>query len=135
MKLGFELRRRSPALTLALLVSLAPPPSAGAESLAIVGATVIDGTGGPPLADAVVWIEGERIRAVGRRSQVDLPAAATVLDASGRFVVPGLVDSHVHFFQSGGIYTRPDVIDLRSRRPYERELALIRESLSRTFAR
>jgi imidazolonepropionase-like amidohydrolase len=135
MKRAFDPRRLSAALTLALLVSLASASSAGAEGLAIVGATVIDGTGAPPLADAVIWIEGERIRAVGPRSQGELPAGAKVLDARGRFVVPGLVDSHVHFFQSGGIYTRPDVIDLRARRPYERELALIRESLSRTFAR
>jgi len=50
-------------------------------------------------------------------------------------VAPGLVDAHVHFFQSGGAYTRPDAVDLRKVRPYEREIALLKAALPRTFAR
>lgn len=52
-----------------------------------------------------------------------LPANATVIDGRGKFLLPGLVDSHIHFFQSGGLYTRPDAIDLRKHKPYEFECA------------
>ncbi|HVD76986.1 MAG TPA: amidohydrolase family protein, partial [Vicinamibacteria bacterium] len=57
------------------------------------------------------------------------------VDGRGKWVAPGLIDAHVHFFQSGGAYTRPDVVDLRKVRPYEREIALLKAALPRTFAR
>ena len=68
----------------------------GAQSAvtAITGATLIDGTGRPPVADAVVIIEGDRIRAVGARAAVGVPLGATVIDGRGRTVMPGLVDLH-----------------------------------------
>jgi len=66
---------------------------------------------------------------------VKVPAGATRLDAKGAFVVPGLVDAHVHFFQSGGLYTRPDGFDLRAFRAYPEEQRLIREHLDDTLAR
>src|SRR4030095_13741938 len=53
----------------------------------------------------------------------------------GKWIIPGLIDAHVHFSQSGGLYTRPDIIDLRSRRPYEKELEAIRERLPYAFER
>ena len=103
--------------------------------LALVGATVIDGTGGPPLTDATVLIENGRIKAVGPRSKVKIPKGCAQVDLRGRFIVPGLVDAHVHFFQSGGLYTRPDAVDLTSVRPYASEAAAIRADLQDTFLR
>jgi cytosine/adenosine deaminase-related metal-dependent hydrolase len=50
-------------------------------------------------------------------------------------VIPGLIDAHVHFSQSGGLYTRPDIIDLRSRRSYEKEMEWIKQRLPFTFER
>ena len=50
-------------------------------------------------------------------------------------MIPGLIDSHVHFFQSGGLFTRPDAIDLRAVRPYTEELAWIDANLNDTFMR
>ncbi len=125
--------------TLLVLAALAGglgavPRSALAEGLAIVGATVVDGAAAP-IPDAVVLIEGDRIRAVGPRAQVALPKGITIVDGRGKWVAPGLVDAHVHFFQSGGAYTRPDVVDLRKVRSYEREIALLKAALPRTFAR
>jgi cytosine/adenosine deaminase-related metal-dependent hydrolase len=67
--------------------------------LAITGATLIDGTGRPPVHDAVILVEGGRIRAAGPRGKVKIPAGATRFDATGRFVLPGLWDTHAHFEQ------------------------------------
>ncbi len=64
--------------------------------IAIVGATLIDGTGGPAVSDSVVIIRGERIVAVGKRAAVKVPAGAEVFDAKGLTLVPGLIDSHFH---------------------------------------
>ena len=63
---------------------------------ALVGGRVIDGTGRDPIEDAVVLIDGERIDAVFRRGDMDLPSGAEVVDISGSTVIPGLIDCHVH---------------------------------------
>ncbi len=70
--------------------------SAGNKPLVLKGATLIDGTGKPAVPDAVILIEGDRIAAVGGR-QTNYPPDATVVDLTGNFVIPGLVDSHVHY--------------------------------------
>ncbi|NND34235.1 MAG: amidohydrolase family protein [Saprospiraceae bacterium] len=49
-----------------------------------------------------------------------------ILDGSQRFLMPGLIDAHIHLFQSGGLYTRPDAIDLTAYRPYEDEIQWLR---------
>jgi imidazolonepropionase-like amidohydrolase len=63
---------------------------------AIVGATLIDGRGGPPVADAVVVLRGERIVAAGTRKSTPIPDGAEVFDATGLTLLPGLIDSHFH---------------------------------------
>ena len=67
-----------------------------AGTLIIRGGTLIDGTGGRPLADAAVRVEDGRIVAVGTSGSIPPSADATELDAGGRFIIPGLVDMHVH---------------------------------------
>lgn len=65
-------------------------------ALAIVGATLVDGTGGDPIPDAAVVVEGSRIVAVGPSDGVEVPADARVLDGRGRYLLPGFVDANVH---------------------------------------
>src|SRR5262249_50215128 len=74
------------------------PPSA--KPLALVGATLIDVTGKPPIANAAVLIQGDRIIAAGPRSNVKLPAGANIVDVAGKFLLPGLWDMHSHFYQA-----------------------------------
>lgn len=62
-------------------------------ALVIEGGTLIDGNGGAPVPNSVVVIQGNRITAVGRRGQVAVPANARVIDAAGKWVLPGLWDS------------------------------------------
>lgn len=77
-------------------------PSAESGVLAIVGGTVIDGNGGDPVRDATVLIKGNRIETIGPRASVAVPKGAQVIDASGKFLTPGFVDTNVHISLYGG---------------------------------
>jgi imidazolonepropionase-like amidohydrolase len=66
------------------------------QVIAIVGATLIDGRGGPAIPDAVVIIRGEQIAAVGKRASIKIPPEAEVFDAKGLTLLPGLIDAHFH---------------------------------------
>lgn len=65
-------------------------------SLLIVGATLIDGVSDEPIAGQAIWIEGSRIKAIGRRETLRVPEGTQVIDAGSRFVIPGLMDANVH---------------------------------------
>lgn len=80
-----------------LLVSLC----AQAQVTALVGGTLIDGTLKDPIADSVVLIDGERIKAVGTVDTLPVPAGATVISTEGMTVLPGLWDMHVHLMING----------------------------------
>jgi len=81
-----------------LLFSCASPPE---QSLAITHVTVIDMTGSPPLSDQTVLVQKQRIAAVGPAASIEISRHAQVLDARGAFLVPGLVDMHVHLTAAG----------------------------------
>jgi imidazolonepropionase-like amidohydrolase len=72
------------------LLAQSPPP----VKLAIKAGRLIDGRGGPPVTDAVILVEGDRITAVGRG--LPIPAGARVIDHSRSTVLPGLIDLHTH---------------------------------------
>src|SRR5262249_20393090 len=80
----------------------------GARMIRVLsGATLIDGTGAPPLADAAVAIGRERGVATGPRPALTWPADAEIIDARGRTVIPGLIDAHDHLASHGyGLATR-----------------------------
>lgn len=69
-----------------------------------------------------VIVENGKITNIGKANKIKVPANATVIEGSGKYLIPGFVDAHVHFFQTGGLYTRPDVIDLRKYKPHNKEL-------------
>jgi imidazolonepropionase-like amidohydrolase len=81
------------------LLVLACKPAAN-DGLALVGATLIDGSGGPALADAVVVVRRGRIESVGERSGYQLPPKTQEVDLSGRWIIPGLIDAHAHLAPS-----------------------------------
>jgi imidazolonepropionase-like amidohydrolase len=87
-----------------LLLSLSGVlPVCAQGSLAIVGGTLIDGTGATPVTDAVLVIEKNKIAAVGRRSDVQVPQGARVVNATGKFIMPGLMDANVHLILNSSI--------------------------------
>jgi cytosine/adenosine deaminase-related metal-dependent hydrolase len=75
---------------------LLPGCKAAPDGVALVGATLIDGTGGAPLPDAAVVVRGGRIESVGARAGFQLPPQTSEVDVSGRWIIPGLIDAHTH---------------------------------------
>lgn len=92
---------------LATLFAALNAPAARAQrpdsTLAIVGATLIDGNGGPAVPDAVVLIRGGVIAAVGTRGTVAVPKGARVVQAAGQYLVPGFIDTNVHLSLYSGL--------------------------------
>src|SRR5262245_28809356 len=72
--------------------------SAQSKSLAITNVTVIDCGGREPQADMSVLITGDRILAIGKAKEIAVPQDATVIDGTGKFLIPGLWDMHTHGF-------------------------------------
>lgn len=83
-------------LTVVGLLATMACQEGGPERLALVGATVIDGSGGPPLDDAVVVIRGTGIEAVVAREAFELEGDTRAIDVSGKWIIPGLIDAHAH---------------------------------------
>ena len=90
-------------------------PGSRNSSLAIVGATLIDGTGAAPVPDAAVVIENGRIMAAGPRTKIKIPKHAQIVDGKGKYLLPGLWDMHAHFEQVewGPIYLAAGVTTVR----------------------
>jgi len=88
---------------------------APARKLAITGATLEDSTGALAIPDSVILIEDGVIKAVGPRSKVRIPKGASILDATGKFAIPGLWDMHAHYEQVewGPIYLAAGVTSVR----------------------
>ena len=89
-----------PAIAALYLAACKPPE----ESLqkAIIGAVLIDGTGGPSISNTVVIVAGTRIRAIGNRANMPIPAGVEKINGAGKFLVPGLIDLHVHLGTRAG---------------------------------
>ncbi|MFL5476157.1 MAG: amidohydrolase family protein [Gemmatimonadales bacterium] len=109
------------ALTSTLVLSAcggSPPPLREAPApdptVAIVRATLWDGTGRGPVSNAVTLIRGDRILCAGSAGECPLPRRARIIDANGQWLIPGLIDSHVHLlFLTAGSATEELALDLR----------------------
>jgi imidazolonepropionase-like amidohydrolase len=95
------------------------PPGTPPPPRALVGATLVDGTGRAPTRDSVVLLRDGKIECAGTRAACPLPADAGVVDLAGSWLAPGLVDAHIHLSQTGWADGRPDALDVRDRHPYD----------------
>ena len=94
--------------TLPVALSLLMSQAAFAEVVVLQGATLIDGTGRPPLKNAVLVIDAGRISAVGPADKVKAPPGARALDLKGRTIIPGLINAHGHVGLVVGGQSRAD---------------------------
>ena len=105
-----------------------------AEKISLVGATVINPADGKVMPNATIVIDGDKIERVSMGKQ-DAASLGKQIDCAGKFILPGYIDTHVHFFQSADLFTRPDGADFNSVRPYKDEVAWIKSHLEDDFAR
>jgi imidazolonepropionase-like amidohydrolase len=133
------------ALSIAVLIAaLAGARSALADvtgaassgsTVALVGATLIDGTGRSPVSNSVIVISAGHVAAAGPRTTTPIPKSARIVDVSGRWIIPGMIDAHVHFHETGRIYTAPGAIDLTKVVSYDDEIAWMKKRVPVTLAR
>jgi imidazolonepropionase-like amidohydrolase len=126
------MNNRKLILTAIALVSFAL--TGRTEKISLVGGTVINPANGKVLPNATVVIDGDKIERVAMGKQ----EAATLgkqIDCAAKFILPGYIDTHVHFFQSGDLFTRPDGADLNSVRPYKEEVAWVKSHVNDVFTR
>ncbi|HEX9979153.1 MAG TPA: amidohydrolase family protein [Flavobacterium sp.] len=100
----------------------------------ITNVTVVDVERQRLIPNQTVTIVGDLISDI-KPANTKIPSNAVVIDAKGKFLLPGLTDAHIHFFQSGGLYTRPDAIDLRKIKPYEKEIEKVHNRMENVLKR
>src|SRR5438067_1076404 len=120
--------------SLSVVVALLCVATLRAEKISLVGATVINPGDGKVLPNATVVINDDKIERVSMGKQ-DATTLGRQVSCVGKFILPGYIDTHVHFFQSADLFTRPDGADFNSVRPYKDEVAWIKSHLDDVFAR
>ena len=101
----WQISQHALAAVLLLIGQASPGNAQRTTPLVIQGGTLIDATGRPPLEDAVIVVEGARIKSVGKRGEVTIPRGARVIDAKGKTILPGFIDGHCHLLDFiGEIY-------------------------------
>lgn len=88
----------------------------------IQNVTVADVIHKKMLPSQTVIITNGTITAVKSSKQIKIPKNAKIINGEGKYLIPGMTDAHIHFFQSGGLYTRPDALNLKKHVPYQQEI-------------
>ncbi len=100
------------------------------QSTIIKDVTLLDVEARKLVSGTSVKVTDGEIERIDKFKKIKTAADDQIIDGSGKFLMPGLIDAHIHFFQSGGIYTRPDAIDLRSQKPYSEEIKFGKDNAS-----
>ncbi len=103
--------------------------------IAVIHVNVVNVKTGKIDLDQTILIDKNVITEVNAFKKVKIPVTASVIDASGKYAMPGMTDGHIHFFQSGGLYTRPDGISMPSVYPYEKDQKWLKDNMYDLMAR
>lgn len=101
----------------------------------ITNVSVLDVENQKLIPNQTVTITNDVISNIQSNKKVKIPENATIIDGTEKFLIPGLTDTHIHFFQSGGLYTRPDAIDLQKYKPYEDEIQFSKDDMEQKLLR
>jgi imidazolonepropionase-like amidohydrolase len=116
-----------------VLLIVASAATVHAETLVLTGGTAINPADGKIIQNAVITIEGDTIQSV--TTEIAPPGVANTIDCKGKFILPGYIDSHIHFFQSADLFTRPDAVDVTKVRSYSDEVAWVKSHVDDVFSR
>jgi len=105
------------------------------SSFILSNAIIIDGIGDKPIVNHHLLVNNGLIEKLITNDELTGFKGIQQINCSGKFIIPGLIDSHIHFFQSGGLFTRPDGLDLRHIKSYEEEFEDIKKSIPDLFKR
>jgi imidazolonepropionase-like amidohydrolase len=95
----------------------------------ITNVTIADVEKQKLIPNQTVVVTNDLITNIQSSSKIKIPANAKVIDGKGKYLLPGMTDAHIHFFQNGGLYARPDAIDLRKLMPYDKEIELSHKTM------
>lgn len=101
----------------------------------ITNVTIADVENQQLIPNQTIVITNDLISKIQSSKSLKIPNKATLIDGTGKYAVPGLTDAHIHFFQNGGLYTRPDVLDLREHQSYEEEIKYAHQNMENTLYR
>ena len=101
----------------------------------IKNVTIVDVVNKKLIPAQTVAINKEVIADVQKAGKKTFPSNAIIIDGTGKYLMPGMTDAHVHFFQSGGLYTRPDALDLRKYVPYNKEIEMGHQNMEALLKR
>ena len=101
----------------------------------ITNVTLADVENKKMLKKQTVVITNDIISEINKSKKIKIPSDAKIIDGTGKFLLPGLTDAHIHFFQNGGLYTRPDAIDLRKERSHEKEMDYAHQNMEKVLQR
>ncbi len=105
-----------------------------AQNLIISEVNIIDVTTGKVIPGQNVLIKNGVISKISKKA-IKNNNGYTVLDATGKYLMPGMIDTHIHFFQTGSMYTRPDALDMTEVVSYEDELKFAENMVEDSFNR
>lgn len=105
------------------------------QSTIIKDVNVLDVENKKMIRNISVAISDGKITDINKFSRIQVSPTDSVIDGTGKYLMPGMIDSHIHFFQSGGLYTRPDAMDLRDVVPYENEIQFAKDNVNDYFQR
>lgn len=111
------------------LISCSKPSEPGYQTLK--GATIFDGNGNS-IPNGIIVIKDGKIETIGDE-YTPIPGNSTTIDLSGKFITPGMIDAHIHFFQTGFFDSRPDALDIRDSINYEELQDFLRTNPQRYF--
>jgi len=111
-----------------------PDLNINSKKIALVGGTIISPHLSMPINNATILIENGMITAINPES-MQVSKQYQQIDAANQWILPGLIDSHVHLFQSASIFTRPDQFDLTGIQSYQADRDWVNNHMSDTFTR
>src|SRR6056297_2948536 len=136
----FRAKQRFPLLILAIPLMILilfsckiSDEDSGNRIYALTRATVFDGTGSESMENSVIVIKGDKIECIGSEVDCEIPSEAEIVDVSGKYITPGLIDGHVHFFQTGFFDSRPDAMDITETYPFPKVAAYQKQHPERYY--